>query len=59
MSAGEQLVGEVNVEENGNAGLEAAQERNASGELVDEEGGRVEGAELAGETDLKQEVELA
>lgn len=60
-AAGEQQVGEVAVEEDGDAAVEdVAHEGQAGGELVDDDGAGPQRGELRGEErDVQQEVEVA
>lgn len=57
---GEQLVGEVAVEDDARAGQQQSQQRNSCAELVDEEGGRGEFLQLVGQQgNVHNQVHLA
>ncbi|KAH6608235.1 hypothetical protein Trco_004548 [Trichoderma cornu-damae] len=58
-AAGEQQVREVAVEEDRRIGREEAQEGEAGGQLVDDEGAGAEGPELARDGDVDEELQVA
>ena len=57
--AGKQQVREVAVEEDGGAGQQVAQEGQARGELVDDDGRGLQAGELAGEGEQEEELDVA